>query len=745
MITLADNSNNNNWNIGLGLELKPDAISNINEQIKSIGGSTEKIRIDIDKAYFKGQINSIKSELSKLSISQLTNIGNLVNGNKTSKSNKISIGDTKKTSEELDRLKNQIEQFTNMQNRMGKLKIKIIGLEQAGEETKHLKAMLEELESSYDRLWHSFQKKINTSDLVVGDFKKISNDAIDLEHKIEVLKAAYEDARISMAKDIQTDISNGKLSKQISNIETKFSQLSGDTGDVSTKIQELRTLMSSMDSNDDIESVITDYEKFKNLLAQTSNEVHKLQNEQNADVNTAKLSQSRTKLSADIDIWLSRNSAAAKQFGNQLEQIKAQISSADQAKLTNLQSQFINIKRQAEQAGVATLSFGDKLKAQMNKLGVYFSATMLISRTIQTTKQMFSTVIELDTALIDLKKTTTASNEELRNFYYSANQTAKELGTTTQAVIQAAADWSRLGYSIKEAEEMAKTSSIFASISPGLDINEATDGLVSAMKAFKIEADDALDGVASKINVIGNTQAVSNSNIVDFLTRSSSAMAEANNTLDETIALGTAITEITRDAANAGQVMKTASMRLRGYDEETEMLSDDVLELTGKIADLTKTASKPTGISLFTDNAKTQYKSTVQIFRDISEVYDELTDKQQAQLLEALGGKRGGQAIAAVLSNFDTVESSLESMQNSAGNAMKEMETIEQSLEYRLNALKETTVGTFQEMLSQDDAKRIIDFLTVLLELLGSVTGGLGLFGTAIAGVGIAAFIKNFD
>jgi len=30
---------------------------------------------------------------------------------------------------------------------------------------------------------------------------------------------------------------------------------------------------------------------------------------------------------------------------------------------------------------------------------------------------------------------------------------------------------------------MAKTSSIFASISPGVDIEKATDGLVSAMKA----------------------------------------------------------------------------------------------------------------------------------------------------------------------------------------------------------------------------------------------------------------------
>lgn len=50
-----------------------------------------------------------------------------------------------------------------------------------------------------------------------------------------------------------------------------------------------------------------------------------------------------------------------------------------------------------------------------------------------------------------------------------------------------------------------------------------------------------------------NSQAVSNNDIVEFLTRSSSAMKEANNTLDETIALGTAATEITRDASSVGK------------------------------------------------------------------------------------------------------------------------------------------------------------------------------------------------
>ena len=59
-----------------------------------------------------------------------------------------------------------------------------------------------------------------------------------------------------------------------------------------------------------------------------------------------------------------------------------------------------------------------------------------------------------------------------------------------------------------------------------------------------------------------NSQAVSNNDIVDFLTRSSSAMSEANNSLEETIALGTAATEITRDAASVGKMLPTIKMAI---------------------------------------------------------------------------------------------------------------------------------------------------------------------------------------
>lgn len=77
----------------------------------------------------------------------------------------------------------------------------------------------------------------------------------------------------------------------------------------------------------------------------------------------------------------------------------------------------------------------------------------------------------------------------------------------------------------------------------------------------------------------------------------------------------------------------------RLYDEETEELSEEYENLSGDIADLTKTEKTPGGISLFTDSSKTEYKSTYEILKEISEIYDDLTDKDQADLLSKLFGK----------------------------------------------------------------------------------------------------------
>ena len=333
------------------------------------------------------------------------------------------------------------------------------------------------------------------------------------------------------------------------------------------------------------------------------------------------------------------------------------------------------------------------------------------------------------------------TTSQLEEFYYTANDVAKQMGVTTKEIIDQASAWSRLGYSSQEAAtKMAKYSSMFASISPGMGVDTATDGLVSIMKAFDIgndNPDDVLDGIMSKINIIGNTAATSNAEIVNMLSKSSSAMQEANNTLEETIALETAAVEITRDDDSVGTAFKTLSMRIRGYDEETESYTNNVEELSGKIADLTKTASTPGGISLFTDVSKTEFKSTYQLLSEISKVYDQLSDKNQAQLLEVLAGKRQGQIVAATINNFQAAEKAMDNMANSAGNAEAEMSVIMDSLDYKLNKNKETWTGVSQNLFQRDNMKAIVDAFTSIGEAVDFATDKLGLFGTIGLGASI--------
>lgn len=448
--------------------------------------------------------------------------------------------------------------------------------------------------------------------------------------------------------------------------------------------------------------------------------------------------------------FMSKNGKTVKYFGNDLRDIFNQTGQG--AKLTNqelavLKQRFIDIQNTARNTGKLGKTFFQTIREGMSSFSYWASSTFLVMKVIQSIKGGIRSVIELDTALVDLRKTTTMTYGELEKFYYQANEVAKQMGVTTAEIINQASAWSRLGYSSAEAaSKMAKYSSMFASISPGMNVDTATDGLVSVMKAFDIgndNPDDVLDGIMSKINIIGNTAATSNAEIVNMLTRSSSAMKEANNTLEETIALETAAVEITRDDASVGTAFKTVAMRIRGYDEETGEFIGNVEELSGEIANLTKTASTPGGISLFTDDTKTEYKSTYQLLKEISEIYDQLSDKDQAGLLEALAGKRQGQIIAATINNFEAAEKAMDNMANSAGSAEKEMSVIMDSIDYKVNRLKETSTGVAQNLFKREDMKIVVDGFTSIMNVIDKLTSKLGLFGSIGLGTGIFAGVKN--
>lgn len=441
-------------------------------------------------------------------------------------------------------------------------------------------------------------------------------------------------------------------------------------------------------------------------------------------------------------------------------------SGADNGDIQKITSQFKAMRSEVKALGLEGTVF-QKLWADAQKFARWMGLTMVTASIAREIRGMFKTVAELDTELIDLRKTFKGTSKDLEDFYYSANDVAKQLGVTTKEVISQASSWSRLGFSTKEAAtEMSKLSSMFASISPGMDVDTATTGLVSVMKAFKIDVDDVKEGIMSPINEIGNRFATDNNDIISGLSRSSAAMAAMNSTLSETIALFTAGQEVLQDSEKMGNALKSVAMRVRGYDESTEELSDDLVDITGKVIDLTKVASNDyKGVSLFTDETQEHYKSIYDYLVQIADVYDELSEKNQQELLEKLFGKYQAQAGAAILSNIQAAKDVMNVIENeSAGSADREMEVIKDSVDYAKNELAETFTGIAQSSITRDFEKTILQSLTRVLDVLGDASSplngvlttvssifevvsklveNLGLIPSIIAGISLSKSFKN--
>lgn len=489
-----------------------------------------------------------------------------------------------------------------------------------------------------------------------------------------------------------------------------------------------------------------------NKLKEINNLFNNFQSHRNASEFLTANENMLRKLEQKIQSFQQKNSGMGSEFMKQFEDLKLKItpemSKEDATKLAN---EFIKLQTEVTKADKLGKSFFKTIGEHLKSINAQFIAQYFsFQDLLRYARSAFEAVRQLDTALVDLKKTTTMNNTDLEGFYRNSSKIAKQTGVTTEEIITQASAWSRLGYSSKEAaSSMAELSSQFAKISPGTSVEDATDYLVSTMKAFHIDVADVESEIMDTINRIGNTMATSNSEVGEMLKRSSAAMAEANNSLAETIALESAAVQITRNAETTGTAFRTISMRIRGYDEETEELSEDLQNISGDIADLTKVAGKSGGISLFTDETKTTYKSTYQLLKEISEIYHDLTDKQQAALLEKLAGKRGGQVLAGILNDFSEVERAMSEIEQSAGSADKEMGIIQESLDYKINALKETWTGIFQNLIDRGVIGDIIDILTKLSEVIEKITsnttGVQMLFSTIIGGIVQIKTKGNFD
>ena len=184
----------------------------------------------------------------------------------------------------------------------------------------------------------------------------------------------------------------------------------------------------------------------------------------------------------------------------------------------------------------------------------------------------------------------------------------------------------------------------------------------------------------------------------------------------------------------ASTEMEEAGLDTEGMAESTAKLREEILALSG--VDIMKNEN--------------EFKSTYDILDELSMKWSDLSDIAQASVTELVAGKRQGNIMSALMSNFDIARETLNTaISESAGSAEKELSNYQKGIEYSLDKFKATFQDFSTSFLDSGFVKGVVDSGSGLLNGLTTLIDGVGVFQTLAGGFGaykgISSFAKNFD
>ena len=412
------------------------------------------------------------------------------------------------------------------------------------------------------------------------------------------------------------------------------------------------------------------------------------------------------------------------------------------ASIDNLGTSLVETAGDTKRIKSGIETFVDSVKGKMKSLSSYFTAMFGVQEVIQMIRKGVQSVKEIDTALTELKKVTDETNTVYNEFLQTASKTAKVVGSTVSDFVSATADFARLGYDITEASELAKAASVYKNVGDGIeDISQASESIISTMKAFGIEANNSM-GIVDRFNEIGNNFAISSTGIGEAMQRSASALFEAGNTIDESIGLITAANSVVQNPEQVGTALKTLALRLRGAKvelEEAGLEADNMAESTSTLqAKLLALTHGKVDIMLDADT----FKNTTQILREMAGAWEHMTDIERASALELMGGKRQANILSSLIKNFDTVEDVIETSASSTGSALAENEKYLDSIQGKIDQFNNSLQTMWMNFINADAVKFLVSAGTSLVDVIDKV----GVLETAIVGiVGYLTLIKKHD
>lgn len=557
-------------------------------------------------------ISKLKDNLSGFNGSSLTNISSILEGFKISKANV----------ENLQKLSNAILTLKSNLNNVGNSGQQFLSdIKELVAQSDGLKDLATVLKSSQKQIDNA--KKTTNVNVDSKNTEENANAWKELTYSIQ--RYSEVSRRISSGKALEGDIEEAsrlenKISQlqkldilsptQIEKSEQMLTKLYDSLDDIEKKSKEatLESLNSSIDKyRNDYNSrsskpiIDNQSDQYKKLLANYETSIEKLEayrdkisnnplvskedlnqideltkkvKENATAFNSLTASQkgstplSRGKTIEWANDLLEQNSKWSKKAKIEVQGWINKLATADPSNVEEIRNRILEIVRAEREAGNAGKTWLDifstkKLHHFLGQAASMFSFYDLVN----VGREGFQTIRELDTALTEMRKVSSESISTLKEFQSVSFDIADTIGTTAKQIQNSTADWMRLGYSISEASALAENSNIYKNVGD-MEINEATEHMVSSVQAWKSEFNDNVietsEAVINRYNKIGNEFAISSADIGEAMETSAAALKAGGNSLNESLGLLTAGNIIQQDASTTSAALKILSLRIRG-------------------------------------------------------------------------------------------------------------------------------------------------------------------------------------
>lgn len=698
----------------------------------------KKFNVNVDTTNALQRLTALRRELDEI-INAANNIRvNLSNGNSTNNvfNNVVNQGTY------------AYRQLLDIQRRIGNISIKLNGLNTTKNtnQISVLSQQLNQLRADYQALQRIFDVHLNTDQM-----GRIQTVIEDTELKLEELNAKMTDTKNNLANSINVQMNNGKFKSEISDISVQISKLSGEYANINSLSAELNNNLRAMENSRTPEQLTTAYQNYENTLKRIKNELKEVENQEKITNNASTLQQQKNNLSLGMDVWLKKNSAAAKEFGTRIQELQAELKTCDATRLNGIKAEFQAITKEATIAGKSTLSFSDKLSAQIKRLSAYFSATMLFMESARAIRAMYDNVLDVDTAMTELYRVTDLTNSQYDKLYEDMISGAKAYASTLDTIINSTAEWVRLGFDADTAEQLAEISTMYQNVTD-LDESTANENLVTAYKGFEkqlLELNNndstaAIEMITDIYDKLGNEFAESAADVGDGLSKSASVLSQGGASIQEAAGMFTGIQEVLQNSSTSGTALKILTLRIRGMKGELEELGEEVDDNVNSISKIqTQILNLTHGkVNIFDDEGN--FRNIYDVMSDISKIYNELSDTDRASLLEIIAGKNRANAVQALINNWGNVEKATEAAHNSAGTAYAENEKYLNSLKGHIAQLETTWQSLSNDVLDSEFVKGLVDGLANVLDTTDDIVKTVGTLPTLLAGIAAAlSLIKN--